>query len=703
MMPINGPPSGKFDRLRREAIDLLERNPHFANQSGNDLKELIHELNVHQTELIIQNEELKTSRNELAKITHEYEVLYEQAPCGYITLTPKGIISKINRTALNFLEDYRIKPDVSRFGDLIETGWDDLYYAALKNAGKTGEKQSLDLKLKNSFWIQTEIEAHRNEENQVSQWRLIFIDISHKMAAEKALEESQERFQTLFHKTPISYQSLDEHGRFLEVNESWLETLGYRREEVIGKNFAKFLHPSMQEHFKENFPRFKAVGEILGVEFDMIKKDGSTIIVSFHGKIGKNPQGEFVQTHCVLSDITEQKKAEKVTKQLEMQLQRNRKLEAIGVLAGGIAHDFNNILHPIIGFSELTLQDLPPDKAELRENVEEIIKGSKRAANLVRQILNFSSQKQKPPEPIMVQSIVKESIQFLRSTIPKNIEIHQQINPKPIFVLNDPTQLYEIVMNLCTNAYHAMEEKGGLLSVTVDVADISIDQNKRFDKKSGRHCKISVADTGSGIPPEYIRKIFDPYFTTKEIGKGSGLGLSVVHGIVKEHNGVIDVESRPGKTQFDVYFPAIDPPTEESPQKEAYVPSAGNEHVLFVDDEQAIVKLVERSLDKLGYKTTGMTSSVDAFEVFKNNPEKFDIVITDVAMPKMIGTTLIKKIRDIRQDIPVMMCTGFSNLIHEDKVSSLNIDEFVFKPISIDELSSKLRQILEHSAKKTDF
>ncbi len=700
MMPENNQEADRFTRLRKEAIEVLERNPSFATRSGATLKELIHELNVHQTELILQNEELRESQNELAKVTHEYESLYHEAPCGYITLTSKGIISKINRTALNLLEDQRIKPGISSFGEFIESGWDDLYYAALKNAGISNLKQSLELKLKPGkgklVWIQTEIEAITNDENQVLQWRLVFVDITKKKIAESALQDSQERFKTLFDNAPIAYQSLDEEGRFIEVNDSWLATLGYEREEVLGKNFSEFLHPEMKDHFKENFPKFKAVGEILGVEFEMLKKDGSIIIVSFNGKIGKNTIGEFKQTHCVLSDITAQKKIEKTAKQLENNLQQNRKLEAIGVLAGGIAHDFNNILYPIIGFSELTLNELS-ENDPLRENIEEIIQGSKRAAELVRQILNFSSQKQKPLEPIAVQGIIKEAIKFLRSSIPSNIEIYQEISPEPIYILSDPIQLYEIAMNLSTNAYHAMEEKGGLLSIVVKEVDIADEIDATSEKKSGRYCQITVKDTGVGIPPEYGDKIFDPYFTTKEIGQGSGLGLSVVHGIVKEHKGEITVKSRPGKTQFDIYFPIIDSPEKKEEIKEEYVESVGNERILFVDDEPQIVKLVKRSLDRLGYQTTGITSSVSALEKFKINPDQFDIVITDVTMPGIMGTDLIKNVRQIRPDIPTILCTGFSTKVNDEMLSSLQVNELLIKPISIEELSSKIRHLLEQS------
>ncbi|MBU1341112.1 MAG: response regulator [Proteobacteria bacterium] len=427
------------------------------------------------------------------------------------------------------------------------------------------------------------------------------------------------------------------------------------------------------------------------------KKNGSNSIVSFHEKIGKKPNGEFKQTHCVFSDITEQKKAETSAKRLEAQLQQARKLEAIGVLAGGIAHDFNNILFPIMGFSELTLEELP-ENSPVRENVNAILTGAKRAAELVQQILAFSAPRQKSPEPIIVQSVFKEAISFLRAIIPQNIDIRQEISPTPICIMNDPTQLYEIVMNLCTNAYHAMEEEGGLLSIRVNEVEVGAGRiNKGMEMTPGRYCRIDIHDTGSGIPAEHLDKIFDPYFSTKEIGKGSGIGLSVVHGIVKEHNGCIQVKSRPGKTEFTVYFPITDRIKKKDQIRQLFVKSIGNEKILFVDDETAIVEIVTQSLERLGYEVTGKTSSVEALNEFETHPDRFDLIITDMTMPGIIGTNLIKKIREIRPGIPVMLCTGYSHLADAETAKALNINEFIYKPVSINELSAKVRKIFDQT------
>ncbi len=684
----------KFARLRMEAEILLKRSPELGTKTGHSILELVQELNIHQAELLIQNEELKEAQNKITRISREYESLYELAPCGYVTLTNKGIISRINKSALDLLGEKNLRVNYTGFSLLVENGWQDLYHAALENSARSGIKQCLDLKLKNDskgpLWIQTEIDALRDDNGQVLEWRMVFTDISQRIVVEDALQESQERFKTLFHNTPLACQSLDENGNLIETNDAWLRALGYQKQEVTGHHFSEFLTPSMKDHFKENFPRFKAVGEILGVEFEMVKKDGTPILVSFHGKIGKTSSGEFKQTHCVFSDITEQRKARKKANELQQRLQQARKLEAIGVLAGGIAHDFNNILYPIIGFSELTLQDLPV-ASPLRENVDMVLQGAKRAADLVRQILSFTSQKQKKAEPLLVQDIVNESLRFLRSTIPSNIKIIKRIDSLPIYILGDPIQVYEVIMNLCTNAYQAMEKQGGILSVCVNEIEITQDQNGS-GMKPGSYCKIRVQDSGPGIPKEDLNKIYDPYFTTKAFGEGSGLGLSVVHGIMKKHNGFIKAKSKPGETIFDIYFPRTDK-KEVHEKGDECVSEICNERILFVDDEESIVTLVSRGLKMLGYKIQGRTSSAEAIEEFEKAPEKFDLVITDMTMPYLTGTQLIEKIRQIRPEIPVILCSGYSKQINDEAIKKYKINGFMQKPILIKDLSKKIREI----------
>ncbi len=732
----------------------------------------------------------------------------------------------------------------------------------------------------------------------------------------------------LYEKAPLGYQSLDENGCFLFVNQAWVEGLGYSREEVIGRNFSDFLHPDWRDHFKENFPRFKAIGEILGVEFEMIKKDGSTILVSFHGKIGKSSQGRFQQTHCIFQDITEfrrvqeeyklffdlvpdmvciastegyfkklnrawlsvlgysieellaapfldlvhpddkqdtvaevkkqisggrtihfvnryrhkdgsyrwfewhatpvvgegllfavardvterkraeqnyqnlfremldgfalheivynemgapinyrflavnpaferltglkasdivgrtvqevlpgiedhwiesygrvvitgepaffesssdnlkkyfevrayrpapnqfacifadiseRKKADKERKTLQAQLQQAQKMEAIGNLAGGIAHDFNNILGAILGYAEMAQEDNLSGQVNSRD-LDQIIKAGNRAKDLVKQILAFSRQAVAQKIQLRPAAIVRESIMLLRSSIPKTIDIREDIDTQTDLILADPTQVHQIIMNVCTNAYHAMEESGGTLSISL--------KNRVFYEKDlvnvphvkpGKFVQLVIRDSGLGIPPENQERIFDPYFTTKGNGKGTGMGLAIVHGIVKSYGGFITCRSELGiGTVFEINQPAFLGKNLPEPEKNNAIP-IGAEHILFIDDEEILAEMGKTMLERLGYTVTVRTNSLAALTTFKNQPDAFDLVITDQTMPGITGFDLARRMLQIRPNLPIILCTGFSSLISEEKAKSVGIREFALKPLSLKDISVMIRAVL---------
>lgn len=299
-------------------------------------------------------------------------------------------------------------------------------------------------------------------------------------------------------------------------------------------------------------------------------------------------------------------------------------------------------------------------------------------------------------KPIHIKPIVKEALKLLRSTIPKNIAIQQEISESKIVVKADPTEIYEIIMNLCTNAYHAMESSGGCLGVNINAASLNFMDQNQLDLLPGRYCILTVSDTGVGIPDKIVDQIFEPYFTTKKIGKGSGLGLAVVHGIVKNYRGSVSIQSQVGKgTVFKVFLPLVEPMDEEEGKQNGSDFSRGTEHVLLVDDETAIVNVGIKVLGNLGYTVTGRTSSEKALEDFKTDPEKYDIVVTDMTMPGMVGTKLSKEIKQIRPDIPVIICTGFSNQIDAKKASSMGFQGFILKPFLAGDLSVVIRQVLD--------
>jgi len=404
----------------------------------------------------------------------------------------------------------------------------------------------------------------------------------------------------------------------------------------------------------------------------------------------KSENGSIPRVLAVIEDISHRR-------QLESHLRQAQKMEAIGTLAGGIAHDFNNILFPLMGFADLLKDDLSAD-SPLQKHVDEILRASLRAKELVKQILAFSRMGDQNIKPIKLQSLVNETLKLLRSSIPTTIDIEQDIDPACGVVLADPTQMHQIVMNLATNAYHAMEDTGGTLTVSLGQVSLAADHAIPPDLPPGEFARLSILDTGTGIDEEIMDKIFDPYFTTKATGKGTGLGLSVVQGIINQCSGDIQINSQPGKgTRIDVFLPIMDRKTEDiKPGPKAAIPG-GSEKILLVDDEMVVATIQRQMLERLGYTVKVRTASLEALEAFRSNPQSYDLVISDMTMPNMTGAQLAREIRQIRQDIPIILCTGFSDELTENKQMALNIQGFIMKPVIMKELGKTVRQVLDRA------
>jgi len=393
-------------------------------------------------------------------------------------------------------------------------------------------------------------------------------------------------------------------------------------------------------------------------------------------------------------DITERKLAEEEKLKLESQLRQAQKMEAIGTLAGGIAHDFNNILSIIFGYNGLAMAEKNPEKR--RHYLEELQKGAERARGLVTQILAFSRKAEQQKHPLQVSLIIKETLKMLRASIPATIDIRQDITSTAM-VLADPTQIHQVIMNLCTNAYHAMRETGGTLAVSLKEVKIGAEEYGYADLAPGNYLKLEVSDTGCGIDPKIQEKIFEPYFTTKKPGEGTGLGLAMVHGIVKSHHGHITVYSETGKgTSFHVYLPLTEEKVAELPAKENIADPAGKgERILFVDDEAQICAFADILFSGHGYQVTTFANGVQALEEFRNHPDQYDIVITDMTMPHMTGAELAQTILGMRPDIPVILCTGQSELINRKKALALGVCVYLNKPVLQHDFLSAVRKALE--------
>ncbi|MBI9084672.1 MAG: response regulator [Desulfobacterales bacterium] len=400
---------------------------------------------------------------------------------------------------------------------------------------------------------------------------------------------------------------------------------------------------------------------------------------------------ELARTNQTLqNEILERRRA-------ETRLQQSQKMKAIGTLAGGIAHDFNNILAAIMGYTEMSLMDTD-EASSVHRRLTNVLKATNRAKELIHQILTFSRQNDPEIRPMAPLPIIKETIKMMRASLPATVEIRQRIPASSAMIMADPDHIHQILMNLCTNASQAMAKNGGTLELRMTEVDFDTETAHRDqDLLPGKYLKLTVADTGRGMDRAELEQIFDPYFTTKQTvdGDGSGLGLSVVHGIIHSHGGTIAVNSELGTgTTVDVFFPIIEPAKTDPAAVKTPIP-LGRERILFVDDEQALADVGLQMLQRLGYHVVPRTSSVEALEAFRAHPDRFDLVVTDQTMPNMTGTELAREIHRIRPDIPIILCTGFSEKFPGELGPGIGIDDFLFKPIALRDFADTIRRVLD--------
>jgi len=539
----------------------------------------------------------------------------------------------------------------------------------------------------------------------------IFDDITERKRDEEALRKSERELDSIIRTTPDIIYRLNPDGKITFISDA-VKKYGYSPEELIGQDILSLVHPEDREQVKQRIndrvtgKRITKALEVRIVNEDQPEPNYETGSSGTHAEKvflieaeslydASEDSNTFLGIQGIARDITEYKQAREAKEKLEVQLLQAQKMEAIGTLAGGIAHDFNNILGAILGYAQLAQITIPENK-KAKEYIEQILTASDRAKGLVRQILAFSRQSKLEKIPVDIGIVAKEALKLLRASLPANIEIRQDVTSNQGSVMADQTQIHQIMMNLCTNALHAMEKNGGTLDVALVPVQLSADEAATYyDLKPGRYLKLTVADSGYGMDSATLTRIFEPYFTTKEVGEGTGMGLSTVHGIVQDHGGTIKVYSKPGsETSFHILLPCIE--VEAKKETNTFEPlPTGTEQVLFVDDEKVLVDIGEKMLKKLGYKVTGRTSPYEALEAFRANPDKFDLVITDMTMPRMSGENLAKEILKIRPDMPVIICTGFSNMITPENASSMGIKDFLMKPLTMYDLAKSIRSVLD--------
>ncbi|CAB1059222.1 diguanylate cyclase/phosphodiesterase (GGDEF & EAL domains) with PAS/PAC sensor(s) [Olavius sp. associated proteobacterium Delta 1] len=544
---------------------------------------------------------------------------------------------------------------------------------------------------KNEIWFSGSSSAQRSGDNLI--FNGVLVDITDRRKMEAALRITQFSFD----KAAIGIYHIGSDARIFNVNKHAARTLGYSTAELSAMSFFD-IDPHMNS---DNWGlTWQDLCEAGVAKFETIhrRKDGVDLPVYITSNLLAYDGQQF--SIAFVQDISERKRAEKESKRLEVALIQSQKMEAIGDLAGGIAHDFNNILSAVIGYSELSLSMTTVD-SPIHHNLQGIMAAGLRARDLVQQILTFSRKNDRELHPLLVGPLVKESLKLLRSSLPTTIEISQQIAHNTDNVLADPTQIHQIVMNLCTNAAHAMEADGGHLKVILSQVKLCEEDIRLHPGLlPGSYLKPSVQDTGCGIPAEIIKNIFDPYFTTKEKGKGTGLGLSVVHGIVKSYGGSIFPYSEQNSgTTINVYLPTV---KKQITVENAVIPDlpGGSEHILLVDDEPSIVEVGRMMLENLGYQVSTATGSKSALEVFKQAPHAIDLVLTDMTMPQMTGDQLAVELLKIRPGLPIILCTGYSAKMSGAEALKKNINAFIQKPIVKSDLARLIRNVIDDGGHK---
>ncbi len=635
------------------------------------------------TRTIARNREVQKRR----VVEEQLLRLLDFTPMGMVVYDTEGCISYVNRTVIQILDCMEPEEIIgTNVLDYVHADYHDFLSSRFENLRKGQPTERTIIKIVTPKGAVKDVEI--NSTPFIFSGQTSFISILRDVTEELKQEATQRRLVTAIEQANESVIITDQAGIVEYVNPAFTKTSGYTREEIIGKN------PRMLRSGKHNVAFYRTMwrtitsGRVWQGRIINRRKDGRLYTEMATISPVRDVTGKITHYVAVNRDVSHEV-------ELESKLRQAQKMEAIGTLAGGIAHDFNNILGAILGFTDMALLQTDPD-SPIHDTLLHIRKGGGRAADLVQQILTFSRQSSAEKRPIAVTPLVKESLQLLRASLPSTIIIHQELAADDTLVLADATQLQQIVLNLCTNAFQAMREQGGELTVRLDKVAIG-DQGKSLQTELDECVRLTVSDTGIGIEASVAERIFDPFFTTKEPGEGTGMGLSVVHGIICDLGGEISIDSIPGKgATFTVLLPIAESPPEEENQAQPPLPM-GTEHILVVDDEEDILATSRMMLAHLGYTVSVNSSSRAALEEITRGEVRCDLVLTDQTMPDLTGLELARELHRIAPDLPVILCTGYSDKVNEESIRTVHAVGLLLKPVELRDLAVMVRKALDRT------
>ncbi|MBF0351245.1 MAG: PAS domain S-box protein [SAR324 cluster bacterium] len=647
------------------------------------------------TKQILMEQELRSSEA-------RFRSIFNTAPDGIVTIDDQGYIKSVNPAALR-LFGYSEKTLLGQHVKiLMPPRFQETHESSFKHYLITGRprviglgKEAMGLRINgDEFPIRLSVAEIWGDEQR--QFVGIVHDITDLKQTEAALRESEERYTRL---SELTHEGIILHsnGIIIDVNTTFCRMLGYERHELIETSYLKLVAPQSIDTLNHNI----ALRSSESYEAILLRKDGTTFPAEIIGK-NTNWKDQDLRVASVL-DITYRIQAEAEKLKLENQLRQSQKMEALGTMAGGIAHDFNNLLFAILGNIELSQEFLEEDH-EILPYLQQATKAGIRAKELIRQILTFSRQQDAAKIPMDIRILLKEITVFLRSSLPSTIEIKSNIANTSYMIFADPTQLHQVILNLSVNAEYAMREQGGTLTIELSEISLALEEALQLNLLAGQYLKLTITDTGTGIPREYLDRIFDPFFTTKPVGQGTGLGLSVVLGIIKKLGGGIQIESEMGKgTSFYLFFPVLSV-SETQPQtsEQEVVPVTGIGHILLIDDELSIREMTHSILQRLGYVVTCTDNGEEAIDWIRRNPDRFDLVLTDQTMPQITGLELARQIHAMKLTMPVILMTGFSYAIEEQSLKEHGISAFLQKPFTMQKLSETIFQLMHHSQSESE-